>query len=216
MFIPGIELQTSEEIHLLGYFPTVQQLQEFCSTIVKPNLTPNMKNDPEQFGHQIKINSSGHAIGEEEDMLIMPLILSIDELVEHIHDFNGLAVAAHIDRGFSLISQLGFIPEHLELDAVEIWNISKIDEIKDKFLKNNNINILSSSDSHHIDMMKAPKMKLWLKNPDVLSCLNCIKGVGDGKITITSKKKAPSTGPQMLPSDKNDQATQRDWKNLYK
>jgi hypothetical protein len=214
LFIPGIELQTSEEIHLLGYFPDVQTLNSFCSTIVKPRLPVNMKNDPERFGRQIKINSSGDAIGEDESMLCMPLNISIDEMVECIHDFNGVAVAAHMDRGFSIISQLGYIPPNLKLDAVEVRDISKIDCIRSEFLKGKDLNILCSSDSHYIDMMKAPKMKFWLKNADTQTCLNCIKGKGEGKITLDWKEKGR---PRFASdSDLNTDMSLKDWKKLYK
>ena len=53
--------------------------------------------------------------------MIGAVTLDIDDLVGTIHEFEGLAIAAHIDReAFSLISQLGFIPPGLDLDAVEI------------------------------------------------------------------------------------------------
>jgi len=216
LLIPGIELQTSEEIHLLGYFPDIQALNNFCLTVVKPNLMTNMKNDPLRFGHQIKINSSGGVIGEEEAMLSMPLNISIDELPQHIHDFEGIAVPAHLDRGFSLISQLGYIPPQLEIDAVEIWNISKMESIRSEFLKDSNLNIISSTDSHYIDMMKAPKMKLWLKNRDVKSCLNCIKGKGPGKITISWKATRESQKTKENKFDPDASISPKDWRQLYK
>ena len=216
LFIPGIELQTSEEIHLLGYFPSIQKLNNFYSTIVQPSLPMEMKNDPLRFGHQIKMNQSGDIIGEEEVMLSMPLNISIDELVGHIHDFNGIAVAAHLDRGFGIISQLGFIPSNLPLDAVEVWDISKIESIKSNFLTNSNFNIISSSDFHYLHMMKKPKMKFWLKNADVDSCLNCIKGDGPGRITISQKIAKHHKKSRESSFDTNADESPKNWKNLYK
>jgi len=215
LFIPGVELQTSEEIHLLGYFPDIPKLDNFFSSVVKPSLPKNIKNDPLRFGHQLKINASGTVIGEEEDMLSMALDKSIDELVEEIHKFEGIAVAAHIDRGFSLISQLGYIPPHLKIDAVEIWDVAKIEEFQTKYLKDCNLNIISSSDSHYLDMMKKPKMKLVLEIKDIISCLNCIKGEGPGRITIIPKTKRFK---QKFETDfgKNVNQSSKDWKNLYK
>jgi predicted metal-dependent phosphoesterase TrpH len=216
LFIPGIELQSSEEIHLLGYFPDIQMLNNFCSTIVEPRLPTQMKNDPLRFGHQIKINRVGNPIGEENAMLSMPLNISIDELVDQVHNFNGIAVAAHLGRGLSVISQLGFIPPQLKLDAVEIWDISKIESIKSNFLTNKKFNIISSSDSHYLHMMKKPKMKLWLKNADVKSCLNCIKGDGAGRITISQKTVRDFKKTKESILDSNESVSPRDWKNLYK
>lgn len=215
LFVPGVELQTSEEIHLLGYFPDISSLENFYLSVVKPSLPKNIKNDPLSFGHQLKINSSGVVVGEEEDMLSMALDKSIDELVEEIHRFRGIAVAAHIDRGFSLISQLGYIPTDLKIDAVEIWDITKIEDFQSKYLKDCKLNIVSSSDSHYLDMMKKPKMKLVLESKDVMSCLNCILGEGPGRITINPKI---SRYKQKVETNfgKNEDESSKDWKNLYK
>jgi PHP family Zn ribbon phosphoesterase len=54
-------------------------------------------------------------------LLIGATDLTIEKIVEIIHSLNGLAIASHVDRErFSLIGQLGFIPEGLELDGVEL------------------------------------------------------------------------------------------------
>jgi len=216
LFIPGIELQSSEEIHLLGYFPDTHALEMFCSGIVKPGLMRGMKNDPMQFGNQIKIDASGDVVGEEEDMLSMPLILTIDELVDKIHDFHGIAVAAHIDRGFSVISQLGYIPPQLELDAVEVWDATKIEDIRSKYLKERDMNIISSSDTHYLDMMKEPGMKFWLRSGDITSCLNIIKGTGAGRITIREKARKRSRSGGDRPSRAAAGPSKGSWQNLYK
>lgn len=215
LLIPGIELQTAEEIHLLGYFPSGDRLNEFYSNVVRPGIMPGMKNDPKRFGNQIKIDGSGEIIGEEEAMLTMPLIHSIDELVDSIHRFGGLAVAAHIDRGFSLISQLGFIPPQLKIDAVEIRDINKIDEIKSQYLKDRNLNIISSSDSHYLDMMIIPKMKFWMNDPTIDTILKCLKGEGGGRITIGRGSQSRSRGIRGIKDSSNARAAKNDWKNLY-
>lgn len=213
LFIPGIELQSSEEIHLLGYFPDIISLNDFYRS-VRPQFT-KIKNDPRQFGSQLKVDRQGSVIGEEEIMLSIPLDISIDELVNMIHNFQGLAVAAHLDRGFSLVSQLGFIPPYLDIDAVEIWNVDKIDSIKAKFFQDRDINILSSGDYHYLEMMKPPKMKLWLEKLDVKSCLDCIKGVGPGRVTIKRKTALRSRTAPSQNRSQNTNSSSRDWKNLY-
>jgi hypothetical protein len=47
--------------------------------------------------------------------------LSVDAIVDTIHSLGGLAIAAHVDRErFGIIGQLGFIPDGLALDGVEV------------------------------------------------------------------------------------------------
>ena len=216
LFIPGIELQSSEEIHLLGYFPDTQALERFCTSIVTPRIMKGMKNDPSRFGNQTKISILGNIIGEEEDMLSMPLSISIEDLVDQVHEFDGIAVAAHLDRGFSVISQLGYIPPQLGLDAVEVRDPNEIERIRSEFLGENDLNIISSSDSHYIDMMRAPSMKLWLKNSDVISCLNCIRGDGPGRITIRKRGRRTRQRDSESGLDPNARPSKRDWKDIYK
>ena len=215
LFIPGIELQSSEEIHLLGYFPDISRLSKFHSTVVKPGILSGITNDPAQFGNQLKMDDSGETIGEEEDMLSMPLDVPVNELVDAVHDFEGVAVAAHIDRGFSLISHLGFMPPELKIDAVEIWNAAKIGEMRSEFLRGRELNIISSSDSHHLDMIKAPKMRFWLKYPDVGSCLECIRGEGPGRITVRDDAKMRSGRAKRAAGPAGASVSIRDWRSLY-
>jgi anti-sigma regulatory factor (Ser/Thr protein kinase) len=60
-------------------------------------------------------------VGVNRRLLIGATGLALEEVVEAIHSFGGLAIAAHVDRpSFGLIGQLGLIPEGLELDALEL------------------------------------------------------------------------------------------------
>ena len=213
LFIPGIELQSSEEIHLLGYFRDIGALDEFCSATVRPGLMPGIKNDPSRFGKQLRIDSEGNALGEEESMLGMPLSFSIDELVHGIHEFGGIAVGAHLDRGFSVISQLGFMPPELDLDAVEVRDIKKMDDLRSTFLKDRPLNVLSSSDSHYLNMMIPPKMKFRLDDMNAKSCLECISGGEEGRITIVRKRGGKRPGKPK--NSTGEVPSKRDWKTLY-
>lgn len=116
--LPGIEVTSQEEVHILALFDETDsafKLQE----IVYDNLPG--ENDEEAFGMQVVVNEKSEVLRFNKKLLIGASTLSLEEVIQWIHHFDGLAVAAHIDReGFSLIGQLGFIPEGLELDALEI------------------------------------------------------------------------------------------------
>jgi PHP family Zn ribbon phosphoesterase len=116
--LAGIEVTTAEEIHLLALFGGQERLDAFAD-LVKEHLSG--RNDPELFGYQIIVEESGEPVGLEESLLIGATDLGVGPVVEAIHRFEGLAVASHVDReSFSLLGQLGFIPEELALDAVEL------------------------------------------------------------------------------------------------
>lgn len=116
--IAGIEVTTAEEIHLLALFDNEQKLLVLAE-LVKDHLAGS--NDPDLFGDQIIVATNGDPVALEEALLIGATDLGIAQIVEKIHQLEGLAIASHIDRpSFSILSQLGFIPENLALDGVEL------------------------------------------------------------------------------------------------
>ncbi|MCF6335135.1 MAG: hypothetical protein L3J12_05300, partial [Spirochaetales bacterium] len=50
--------------------------------------------------------------------------LGVEAVVDLVHRNNGMVFAAHADReAFSIISQLGYIPQGLELDGIELITV---------------------------------------------------------------------------------------------
>jgi PHP family Zn ribbon phosphoesterase len=140
--IPGIEITSSEEVHVLGLFKTEQDLMG-VQQVVYENLVG--ENREEVFGPQIIIDEWDNAVGINNKLLIGATNLTLEKIVEIIHQFSGLAIASHIDRQrFSLIGQLGFIPEGLQLDAIEI---SK----PEAATKDYGYPLICSSDAHFLD-----------------------------------------------------------------
>ena len=79
------------------------------------------KNHENAFGMQVIANEHAEVLGFNEHLLSGATTLNLDSIVAAIHDLGGLAVASHVDReGFGLIGQLGFIPQGLPLDAIEV------------------------------------------------------------------------------------------------
>lgn len=116
--LPGMEVTSSEEVHILGLFADerdVLRLQE----VVYDHLPG--ENQEDAFGPQIVIDEWDQVIGTNSRLLIGATALTVEQVVEAIHREGGLAIASHVDRErFSLVGQLGFIPQGLELEAVEV------------------------------------------------------------------------------------------------
>jgi hypothetical protein len=120
--IPGMEVTSQEEVHILGLFKTAEELMDL-QRVVYENLPG--ENDREAFGPQLVIDDRDRVIGTNNKLLIGATTLSVEQVVGAIHQFGGLAIASHIDRErFGIIGQLGFIPEGLGLDAVEVADAS--------------------------------------------------------------------------------------------
>ncbi len=120
--IPGMEVTSREEVHVLGLFRATEGLMDLQDVIYE-NLPG--ENDPEAFGSQLVIDDRDCVVGTNSRLLIGATTLAVEQVVGSIHQFGGLAIASHIDRErFGIIGQLGFIPEGLGLDAMEVANAS--------------------------------------------------------------------------------------------
>jgi len=116
--IGGMEVTSAEEVHLLTLFDDDEALGEFQNLIYK---SLHGTNDPEAFGYQWVVDSEGGVIDQNPRLLIGASTLTAHEVVHAAHVHRGVVIAAHVDRqSFSVVSQLGFIPGDLELDAVEL------------------------------------------------------------------------------------------------
>jgi predicted metal-dependent phosphoesterase TrpH len=116
--IPGIEITTREEVHILGLFKQEAQLERI-QRLVDENLSG--ENDADAFGPQVVVDQRDEPIDLNTRLLIGATDLRLSDVVDSIHDAGGIAIAAHIDReGFGLIGQLGLIPPGLKLDALEV------------------------------------------------------------------------------------------------
>lgn len=114
----GMEITSAEEIHVLALFDDDKALGEVAAE-VRSHLPGT--NDRETIGDQVILGPGDEILGLCDRLLIGATTLPVEQVVELIHQYEGLAIAAHVDREvFSIISQLGYIPEGLELDAVEV------------------------------------------------------------------------------------------------
>lgn len=116
--IGGMEITTREEVHVLAISNDMDALKKIQKIVYR---SLDGKNDPEKFGEQIVADKNGDPKGINERLLIGATRLSLEETIKTIHKYNALAIAAHIDReGFGIIGQIGFIPEGLPLDGIEV------------------------------------------------------------------------------------------------
>ena len=145
--IPGVELTSREEVHLLAYFPNVDALLKIEKEI--DNYLPKRKNNSQVFGYQLCYDLKGEIVGIDYTLRQVALNIGLDNLVEFIHSIEGIAVPAHIDKNrFSLLSQLGFLDREANFNAVEI---SKFKWRKEKFQLGNtwsDFPVIAGSDSH--------------------------------------------------------------------
>ncbi|MEZ0536111.1 PHP domain-containing protein [Caldicellulosiruptoraceae bacterium PP1] len=147
IFIPGVEIETQEEIHVLLYFKDISIINEFQDLLdSKLKKIPNHK---EIYGNQFIVDEQDNILYEYNDLLLQPLDVSIDELFNISNFFDMLFIPAHINReSYGLIGRLGSIPEYILLN--NIFEISHNQEIDVKnFIKKDSL-IFKSSDAHRL------------------------------------------------------------------
>ncbi|MGD9568475.1 MAG: PHP domain-containing protein [Sedimentibacter sp.] len=143
--IPGIEVTTKEEVHVLCYFKELNNALKFGAVIY--DSLPDIKNNPSIFGNQNIYNNKDEITGVLEKLLINASGFSLNEICSMTLEYEGISVPAHINKkSNSILGVLGFIPYDLKLNFVEIN--SNDNNINSKLIKN--LKILKNSDAHQL------------------------------------------------------------------
>jgi predicted metal-dependent phosphoesterase TrpH len=175
--IGGLEITSNEEVHLLALFAGEESLFSM-QKIVYDNL-PGTNNE-KRFGQQVVVNENDEVMGFNRKLLIGASGLSIEDIVHLIHELGGLAIASHIDREtYSIIHQLGFIPRHLPLDAVEVSTAGKITDFKDISLP-----VITASDAHAVKNIGRGFTWFFMEEPTLQEIKKSLLGKDGRKVVV--------------------------------
>lgn len=153
LVIPGMEVETSEEVHVVCYFPDIESAEAMWEE-VKKNMQ-GVENKEEIFGEQLYMDAEDNVTGKEKLLLVTATKLSIYDVVELARKFNGVAVPAHIDRSsYSVLANLGFMPDDLDVSTIEITPKNR-QKLQDDY---RNYLILSNSDAHYLEDISEPDL----------------------------------------------------------
>lgn len=170
VLLPGLELTTREEAHMLAYFETVEQALAFSDAIYA--YLPPIPNNAKFFGEQQLMNAQDEVIGTEERLLISALDLSFEDCAALIHEHGGLCVPAHINRGTNgCLNALGFLPAGILYDALEI---SKA--VAPPAMDVSGYRILHSSDAHYLENILEPEFAVETKEKSASALFAAIAG----------------------------------------
>ena len=165
--LPGMEVETREEAHFIVLFDKMRQLKEWERYVAEHR--PPLKNNEEKFGAQFIVDAEDNFVGIKEELLLCSLTISAAQLSAKVKELDGLVIASHIDRpAYSIVSQLGFIPPDLALDAVEaVRRLSVIGQYP----------VVTASDAHTVeDLVSGPAMKFYLEEPTVAEIRQALLG----------------------------------------
>jgi hypothetical protein len=146
--IAGLELTTSEDIHLVCLFEELDSALKFDEYLQKRRVL--IKNRTDIFSDQLILNGEDEVIGRDEYLLSNATTVSLDEAPSLIKEYGGLCYPAHIDREANgIIAILGALPPTPVFDCVEMHSNDKVAEYKEKYGLSDKF-IIVSSDSHYL------------------------------------------------------------------
>ena len=147
--IPGMELTTSEEIHVVCLFETLEDALAFNDEVDGERVC--FPNRADLFGNQFVMDENDNVVSEEENLLINATQISIDSVPALVKRYNGVCFPAHIDRESNgIIAILGDLPADLPFDFVELNDCDKKEALANRFFVLNEKEFLVGSDAHHL------------------------------------------------------------------
>ncbi len=172
--LPGMEVTTAEEAHLLAVFDTADEALDFQNSVYE-NL-PDVPVKKKFTEDQVIVGADDEVKGFNPRWLFGATRLDVAALVALIHGRGGLAIASHIDReAHSLISQLGFIPADLDLDALEISARMTLEEARKVFAAYTHIPFVRFSDAHKPEEIGRTSTEFLLAEPSLADIRRALK-----------------------------------------
>ena len=163
--LPGMEVQTREEVHLLCLFDTLEQVVQWQDEVYAH--LPALKNNEEVFGAQVVIGVGGDSMEHYDRLLLTSTSFSVDEVVQRVQGLDGLCIPAHVDRpAYSIISNLGFIPPDLAIAGVEISHLVGPKDARVRFPQLEHFGLVAGGDAHRLKDL-AQRVTLRVAEPTV-------------------------------------------------
>lgn len=157
--IPGMEVTSREEVHLLAYFDTAETALAFGERIDRH--LPEVQNREGLFGNQIIIGAQDAPTGRLDKLLLNATDLSLSELEQLAAAWGGLTVPAHINRGANgLLGALGLMPPLPRYPIAEVYPRIPCPEVatRGRF-------VLCSSDAHRLEDIAEREFSLEAEAP---------------------------------------------------
>ncbi len=147
--IPGMELTTGEDIHVVCLFRTLEDAMEFDRIVEEHRV--KIPNEADIFGHQYIMDENDEIAGEEQYLLLNATDLFLEDAYALVSKLDGACYPAHIDRTANgVIAMLGTFPEEPHFTAYELNDAESEAEYREKYPIINGLIKTVSSDAHYL------------------------------------------------------------------
>lgn len=177
--LPGIEVTTKEEAHVLAYFDNLAAAMALDEILY--DRLPAIMNQEEIFGPQLIIDETDHVVGQVDKLLISATDMGITELDQIVSELGGVIVPAHIDRSaYSVVASLGFIPPDLAIHTCELSKQADLEDIKKKRWFFKDYAFIQSSDAHQLEDIAERDYLIEIDDMQKRTLLDYLGGTGSG------------------------------------
>lgn len=148
-YVYGVEVQSIEEVHLCIYFQDYSRAMAFDAWL-KEHL-PLIRNDVRYFGNQWLFDEADEVVAGEDVLLLQSVNQSMENIIRKAHQCQGIVSLAHVcDKANSIMTQLGFIPRHLEFDLIEVKNQAQKEMVQQLHPWLKEVLWIRNSDAHYL------------------------------------------------------------------
>jgi PHP family Zn ribbon phosphoesterase len=148
--LPGMEVQSREDVHLLALFETLNVLETWQAQV--DAALPDLPNDTDYFGEQFVVDKTGEFIRNEPRLLLNSTDFSIDEIFKRVTALGGIVIPAHVERtSYGLFPSLGLISDEWNVLALEISRRTTPDKVAVTFPATRKYPLIQSGDVHRLD-----------------------------------------------------------------
>ena len=148
--LPGMEVQSREDVHLLTLFETLDALKIWQKEV--DGALPEKHNNSDLFGEQFVVDETGAFLHSEPRLLLTSTHFSIDEIIGRVRELGGIVIPAHVERTtYGLLPTLGLIPEQWNLSALEISRRISPEKAVETFPALQKYSLIQNGDVHRLD-----------------------------------------------------------------
>lgn len=178
--VPGMELCTSEEIHVVCLFPDLAAALAFDAVV--EGYLPDIANRPEIFGQQLILGAQDEPIGVEPRLLVNATTLPVQDVPALVDAYGGFCFPAHVDKSaYSILSNLGSIPAECRFSAVEVKNPQAFLISQQNRGKIVGMRVLTNSDAHYLWDIAEPQRFIELETCSARGLLSGLRGADNRK-----------------------------------
>ncbi len=171
--IPGMEINTSEEVHAVCLFEELKAAMDFDAYVYERLMA--FPNKEEIFGRQLIYNKEDEICGTVPNLLINATDISFEGLWELVRGFGGVMFPAHVDKtANSLIANLGFIPPDSKFVTAEVKDLGKLHRVRRENPYLEGCRIISNSDAHYLEDIHEPQLRLQVRERSVRGVLEVL------------------------------------------